>query len=572
MKTYLCILASLVLLNSASLKATEPNKQSIKTNQLGFLPNDQKIAVVPFVKATHFTLIDSTSNKQVYKGKLSAAQLWPFANETVKRADFSHFTQQGNYILHVDGLANSHGISIANHVYANTLKKAIKAYYLIRSGIEIDKKYAGKYARPAAHLDNVVYVHSSAADSKRPENTILSSPKGWYDAGDYNKYIVNSNITVYTLLAAFEENQNLQQLSLNIPESTNELPDVLDEILWNIDWMLTMQDPNDGGVYHKLTTKKFTAFGRKPESITDKRYVVAKSIDATIGFAAVMAQASRLLKPYKKQLPGYSKKLLNAAEKAWAWSEQNPDKRYYQPKDIKTGTYVQHSDSTADEWDWAAAELFATTNNKKYLRALKFTAPLTAPNWHMTQSLALFTLAKSENTPAKLRKKALTQLQNFANKWLKIEKNSAYQLAISKADFVWGSNAVLMNNAIVLLRLNKLSANKKYVNTAHSLFDYVVGRNPLGYSYITGIGYNAVNNIHHRLSVVDNIKAAYPGLLSGGPQSGQQDAGDCEKEDVSYQSKLPALSYIDKTCSFASNEIAINWNAPLVYVLAALQE
>jgi endoglucanase len=87
-------------------------------------------------------------------------------------------------------------------------------------------------------------------------------------------------------------------------------------------------------------------------------------------------------------------------------------------------------------------------------------------------------------------------------------------------------------------------------------------------SYVTGFGAHPAMHPHHRPSEADGIAAPLPGWLVGGPNPGQQDAKDCR---VAYASKQPALSYLDNACSYASNEVAINWNAPLVYVAAALQ-
>ena len=112
-------------------------------------------------------------------------------------------------------------------------------------------------------------------------------------------------------------------LKTNIPESNDDVPDILNEALYNIRWMLTMQDPNDGGVYHKCTNAKFDAM-IMPDKATEKRYVVQKSTAATLDFAAVCAQASRIFSKYKKQFPGLADSCLNAAVKAWQWAEKNP--------------------------------------------------------------------------------------------------------------------------------------------------------------------------------------------------------------------------------------------------------
>ena len=134
----------------------------------------------------------------------------------------------------------------------------MKGFYFQRVSTPLESKYAGPWARPAGHPDDKVEVHPSATSTQLPAGTIISSPGGWYDAGDYNKYVVNSGITMGTLLSAYEDfPAYFDTLNTNIPESGNRLPDILDEVLVNLRWMLTMQDPGDGGVYHKCTNASF---------------------------------------------------------------------------------------------------------------------------------------------------------------------------------------------------------------------------------------------------------------------------------------------------------------------------
>ena len=172
-------------------------------------------------------------------------------------------------------------------------------------------------------------MHESAASVKRPEGTVISAPKGWYDAGDYNKYIVNSGISSYTLLAAYEHYPEIfDTLEINIPESGNGIPDILNEVKYNIDWMLEMQDPDDGGVYHKLTNASFDGV-IMPDEAVQPRYVVQKTTAAALNFAAVTAQASRI---YKKFLPDFSEKCLKAAKSAYNWAIRNTQILYNQKK------------------------------------------------------------------------------------------------------------------------------------------------------------------------------------------------------------------------------------------------
>lgn len=139
---------------------------------------------------------------------------------------------------------------------------------------------------------------------------------------------------------------------------------------------------------------------------------------------------------------------------------------------------------------------------------------------------------------------------------------------MEREDFVWGSNSVGLNQAMMLIQAYRLNGNRDYLNAAQYLLDYVLGRNAVGMSFVTGFGENPTMHPHHRPSQADGIDNPVPGFLAGGPQPDQQDKNDCP---VAYPSSLPAKSYLDHDCSYASNEIAINWNAPLVYVSAALE-
>lgn len=124
------------------------------------------------------------------------------------------------------------------------------------------------------------------------------------------------------MLSAYEDfSKYFDTLKTNIPESNDAVPDILNELIYNLRWMLTMQDPNDGGVYHKCTNAAFDGMVM-PGITTAPRYAVQKGVAATLDFAAVAAQASRILQKYQKQLPGLSDSCLKAAVNAWQWAEK----------------------------------------------------------------------------------------------------------------------------------------------------------------------------------------------------------------------------------------------------------
>ncbi len=370
-KTLTCW-ANLLFLLSAFTAHAQSNAENIRLNQLGFYPQAEKLAIaVGEPTGSTFTVKSPDGKKTVFTGKLTTSQPSEFSKKPTQIADFSVLKTSGTYVVEIPGLGTSYPFFIQKEVHKAAAAASLKGFYYQRVSTDLPEKYAGKWHRPAGHAktDNEVLIHPSAASATRPANTIISSPRGWYDAGDYNKYIVNSGITMGTLLAAYEDFPDyFKNQKLNIPESTNQVPDILDEVLWNLRWMLTMQDPNDGGVYHKLTNLAFDGM-IMPDKAVKPRYVVQKGTAATLDFAAVMAQASRVYKNYNRELPGLSDSCLNAAVKAWDWAQKNPQVVYDQEAmnkqtELKVTTGAYGDREFSDERTWAAAELYATTKKR----------------------------------------------------------------------------------------------------------------------------------------------------------------------------------------------------------------
>ncbi|MCK7557300.1 glycoside hydrolase family 9 protein [Chitinophaga sedimenti] len=473
-------------------------------------------------------------------------------------ADFTGLQHESRYKL-VCVAGPSPLFYIARHPHEQAGQAAMKAFYYQRASMPLERAYAGQWAREAGHPDNIVLLHPSTGQKGK-----ISSPEGWYDAGDYNKYIVNSGITMGTLLSLYEDYpQYCKGIRLNIPESNNKIPDILDEVSYNLRWMLTMQDPADGGVYHKLTNASFDGM-IMPEQATQPRYVVKKSTAATLDFAAVTAQAARVYAKIDKPLALACRE---AATKAWQWALQHPKEPYrqdemnkqFQPP-VVTGEYGNAQFD--DELSWAAAELFTTTKDEQYRPHINRMAVRywQVPSWGQVGVLAYYTMARYD---AGMKKDVIA----FADNLLSGSDSTTYQVVMGKkaGDFTWGSNSVVANQGIALMQAYKFTKDKRYLNGAVALLDYLMGRNATGYCYLTGFGSKRVMHPHHRVSVADGIPEPVPGLLAGGPNPGMQD------KCTTYVSKVPDEAYTDDDCSYASNEIAINWNAPLVYLIWAIE-
>ena len=556
-----------------SLQLDSKVSEDIRLNQIGFYPDGPKLAVIASEPETNtFYLVETESNKTVFSGTLEKGNSSVFPDRVTHLADFTAFDGEGKFALNVSGLGRSYPFVIGCRVFEDLGNGVLKAFYFQRASTNLSERYAGTWSRPAGHPDDEVRVHASAQSPERPEGTILSAPHGWYDAGDYNKYVVNSGITMGTLLSLYEDfPEYFSVQNLNIPESGSGVPDLLEEVMWNLKWMVQMQDPHDGGVYHKLTTAKFEGKVMPHEAI-NTRYVVAKSTAATLDFAAVMAQAARV---YKDHYPDMAIKFLKAAETAWIWAKKNPGVFYeqnemnkkYQPA-IETGAYGNRQ--LADEWVWAAAELYISTHNLEYLDAVPFPENFELPNWGSVGWLGYYSLlrfrAELKNLPLDLEARIKRSLLQGAGIYINGLSSSGYRTVMGHqpTDFVWGSNAVAANQGIALLQAYLLSGEEKYLNNALGNLDYILGRNATAYSYVTGFGAKTPQNPHHRPSGAASDKPPLPGFVVGGSNPGQQD--NCE-----YPSDIPDESYVDDYCSYASNEIAINWNAALAYLVNAIE-
>lgn len=537
----------------------------IKVNQLGYLPNENKIAIVPSISSTAFELIELPSQEVVFEGILSEPFTWQLSgDEQFKQADFSSFTTPGTYTLSVAGVDESSTFAIHSDVYSPLHDAALKFYYFNRASTAIEAPYASNWARAAGHSDEQVKIHASAATAQRPAASIIASSKGWYDAGDFGKYMVNSGITTYNLLAAYEHFPAFyQNRDINIPESDDNIPDILNEILWNIEWLATMQD-QDGSVYHKLTTLDWPGQEMPNEDNRD-RYVIGKSTAAALNYAAVLAMASRIYQPFDSAFPGKSEQWLTAAEDAWAWAVANENQPYQQPSDVSSGEYGDNSFN--DEFSWAAAELFITTKKMSYLEAYNEKASKQAvPSWGYVSYLAASTLllqGENDIDPIYYQRIKTEQLA-LADNMVEQYQSNNYAVAMVASDFVWGSNSVVLGKAMVLLQAYRLSGKANYKKVALEQLHYVLGRNPTDYSFVTGFGTKTPMHPHHRVSESDGIEQPIPGMLVGGPH------GNTSADGCAYPYTDPARAYLDDWCSFSTNEIAINWNAPLVYVLAAI--
>ncbi len=523
----------------------------VRLSLLGYPPQASKVGVAIGINDT--LLLKDVKGEVFGTFFPGNVGFWSPGEDSTRLIDFSSLTEEGRFAFYLGKKKVSEFFPVGKDPWGKLKIAALKAFYHNRASTATTEKYAGKWARAAGHPDTLVYFHESTGDTGT-----TSSPKGWYDAGDYGKYIVNSGITCLTLLELYEDYQDIfDTLSLNIPESNNSWPDLLDEVKWNLDWMLTMQ-AKDGGVYHKLTTLRFGG-SIMPHEADAKRYIIGKSTAAALNFSAVMARASRLYRSFDSTFAEQTKL---AAQRAYDWALAHPQKRYRQPSDVNTGEYA--NSELDDEFLMASAEMYMLVKDPKYLNNFDLNkGSMGVPSWLNVGALARFAFDQDvdESWGEVARKQILQQAEILYD----LAQSSHHYLPMDVYDFRWGSNSEVANRGIFFLKAYRHTKEIKYLNAATRTLDYLLGMNPFNRSFVTGFGQRSAMHPHHRPSEADKIEQPVPGWVVGGPHPGGHDVNDMPWGCKNYVSS-PAKSWVDWRCSYATNEVAINWNAPLAYL------
>ena len=535
---------------------------NVLINQLGYFNNSSKVVYVT-EQADSFFVVENNSGNIFYRGSLSlSASNDPGTGLTIYSGDFSDLTTSGKYYIRTNLGDSSFAFNISDTVFNAGYKMVQKAFYFQRCGTPLYQQYAGIYKHNICHNADA-YYHSTTGLTGKKVTT-----GGWHDAGDFGKYIVNAGITVGTLLMAYEQfPERFKADDLNIPESGNSIPDLLDEVKYELEWFLNMQD-SSGGVYFKVTRENFSGFVM-PNTDNEKRYIYQISTTATGDFAAVMAMAARIYQPFNSS---FSDKCLNASKKAWDYLQSDPfiepSGGFRNPTGTATGEYWDGYDS--DERLWAASELFVTTGNAIYhdyfSNNYSNDGLISSMYWGSVKTLGLLDYLNSNQTGSSstIKSDIKNSLMSYCSSLYDASLKSGLRTINKPGEYNWGSNSGDLNNAVILLFGYQQSKNKSYYTTALEQLDYILGVNGNNISYVTGLGTKRVMHPHHRQSGADGITEPVPGLMAGGPN---QNLDDAVLQSHFTSSTPPALCYSDDQESYASNEIAINWNAPLVFVM-----
>ncbi|MDC7221336.1 MAG: glycoside hydrolase family 9 protein [Spirochaetales bacterium] len=571
----------------------------IAVNQAGYYLNRNKKAVLPLEeekRSYSWTLIDEESGKSVFNGKTAAAYLDKASGDYINEIDFSDFKEPGRYYLLIPALkVKSVPFTIGDDIYGNLPVDSMAYFYRNRSGTPIEAQYAGgeEYARGPGHLSDSEVTGYKGRDGQGQSwvgtEYTLDASKGWYDAGDVGKYVVNGGIAAWTLMNTADILPGYYgDGSLSLPEGNNGAPDVLDEARWEMEFLLGMQVPEGykkaGMVHHKLHDVHWGPIPWLPPAEYDNdndhsnpnggRYLMPPSTAATLNLAATAAQSSRLWADYDAD---FSSRCLDAAEKAWKASRENPLFLYGNIPGEGGGNY--DDSNVDDEYFWAAAELYAATGKEVYLDFLKASVywnqtrefSKTGPSsiwWGGTAALGRITLAMVETDLSdEDRKHFRDQIIAQADYYLSLTEEG-YGPSLPVTGYVWGSNSNMLNNSILIACAHRFTGDDKYMTGLISALDYLMGMNGLNFSFVSGYGTNSLSHpLHHFWA--DQPHKGFPkvpaGVVAGGPN---ENPSDPTAQAPEVTSRGISKRYVDSSKSWSTNEVAINWNSPLAWISA----
>ncbi|WP_181957476.1 glycoside hydrolase family 9 protein [Streptomyces paludis] len=566
----------------ASAAPTAAAATAVRVNQLGYLPDGPKRATaVSTATAPLLWQLRTAAGAVVASGFTTVRGADAASAQSTHQADFSAYPGTGSGFTLVVGGLSSPPFAIRAGLYDSLRSDALWFFYQQRSGIPIEASLAGgaAYARPAGHLgvapnkgDTSVPCQAGVCDYSRDVRG------GWYDAGDHGKYVVNGGISTWLLVNSFERakakgtDAAVGDSTLRIPERGNGVPDLLDEARWELDFLMRMQVPTGrplaGTAFHKIHDVNWTALPTRPERDAEVRELHRPSTAATLNLAATAAQCARVYAPYDA---AFAARCLDSARRAWTAARANPN--LIAPDSDSNGGGAYGDSTVSDEFYWAAAELYATTGEAAYRDAV------TASPWHTssgaltafgfgwadTAALGRLTLATvPTGLPAADTARLRASVTTAADTHLATMAGQGYAVPLPSTAYYWGSNGQVAGNAVVLGTAYDLTRQPRYRAGAIEALDYLLGRNALGQSYISGYGTQASRNQHHRFWA-HQADASLPnppaGSLAGGPNSGLQDPVAAER----LRGCAPAACYIDDIESYSTNEVAVNWNAPLAW-------
>lgn len=522
-------------------------------NQMGYLPSGDKVAYVLSEGPSDVQLVSVTDGSVIAELERDDSVSLPDERQ-VSAIDFSQVKASGWYQLVSDN-GQSVPFPIGYDVYLPLNNRLVHALYLQRSGMAV-KDIATGMNRPQSHMQDGKMFRTDAFHQSGAHLDVVG---GWYDAGDFGKYVATTTITVARLLEAYRQTPQLYS-DTKLPGSGK--PAIIDESIYALDWLLKMQR-EDGAVYRKVSGASWPAkIG--PWQDNQPRYIYGVSTPETAKFAATMAFASRVIKPYDNSL---SRQYLSAAIHAVNYLATQ-DEQYIDWKagdDSGSGPYMKNKfdteaslDTDVDDRLWAYAELYITTGQEKFKHAFQENYDsqwIDIFEWKNPAAMGVWHLILAEEK-GEFREQLINDLDQVATRYSQQAQQSPFRVANQR--FIWGSNKMTAEAGILIAWADFAKGRLDNRSSVQSQLDYLLGANAFDMSFVTNSGTYSVRNLHHLYRIATGV--SLPGYLVGGPNEMAQ-AGVAPKN-------MGMLSYVDSEKSYAVNEFAIDYNASLIGLIA----
>ena len=579
------------------------DRANIVTNQVGYFSGSVKKATLinSSSGAIDFEVLDA-GGKSVFQGKSVYKGMDADSGDPAHELDFSGLNTPGTYTIKASDGSESRAFDIDNSgKYSAMLYDSLNYFYQNRSGIAVESKYitsgdVNALARAAGHPSDNATIQQTWGYSGSSGSQDVTG--GWYDAGDHGKYVVNGGISLWIMQNQYETAKFVGVESayadgtMNIPENQNSYPDLLDEARWEMDWMMKML-VKDGDykdmVYHKVHDQKWTGLALAPADDPQPRIILPPTTAATLNVSACAAQAARVWKGIDDT---YAANCLDVAKRTYEAAKKHPS--MYAPLEDEEGGGPYGDDNVTDEFYWAACELYITTGESGYLDDMKqsnfYLQVPTALNggeavgaygsfdWGHVAALGDLSVCLNEKSvDCAVFSGAVNSVRAAAENYLAKESAQGYGQPYaasalgynnSNEGYIWGSNSLVMDNGMILAYAYMNSGEQRFLDGAISAFDYILGRNPMDISYVTGSGTQTSLYPQHRYwahLVDDSFPMAPCGVLVGGPNCGLEDPW-VQGSGWKAGEIAPAKSYMDHIEAYSVNECTINWNAPLAWM------
>jgi endoglucanase len=570
-----------------SLSTVLARRPAVRINQLGYLPHGSKRAtwVTNELLPVEFTVV-AADGTVALRGR---TQPWehrpePTSGQSVHLLDFTDLAAAGHGYQVLVSNQRSHSFRIAPDLYERLARDAFGLFYLLRSGLPIDERRAPGYGHPAGHAG----IPPNQGDTTVPALTGPEADRlypgwaptgrfdvsgGWYDAGDYGKYTVSGSIAVWQLLSILELLRRVPSRQIVLSRATVE-----SECRWQLDWLLRMQVPTGqplaGMAFHRIHGTVWSPMPGPSHQDPTFRVLHRPSTAATLHLAAVAAQAARLLRTTDVE---YADRLLRAARAAHHAAHVYPE--LIAPDDEgRFGGGPYGDQQLADDFYWAATELWLATGEDDF-RSEVLSSPLHAAD---VFDVHVFNTQGFDfdrvGGPARLdlalagvdlpdHDRIIDSVRQGALRILKLQQEQPWGQPYAPPDgWAWGSNGRILNNLVVLATAADITGEAAFHDAVITGIDYILGRNALGQSYVTGYGTDSTAHLRTRQFGHDldpSLPPPPPGAVAGGANSTETPGFP---SDPRLRGLPPQCCYLDEPTSEITNDICIRWNAPLAYL------